>query len=162
VTRGRARASRLLVLAGISLIGCTELQVQLPRDADGDIIGPPQKRFEGVPAHGAIEPAPPAAVTATVSLPEPATPASTGGTRHPPLNDLHDLIGLERDQVQSRLGDPAMRRRDAPAEIWQYRSALCVVDLFLYREGQTVRVTNAEMRPRDGRELPAETCLSSL
>ena len=32
----------------------------------------------------------------------------------------------------------------------------------LYREGAVTRVTNAELRPRDGRELPAATCLSSL
>ncbi len=41
-------------------------------------------------------------------------------------------------------------------------AALCVLDLFLYRDGQAVRVTNVELRPRDGRELPAATCLSSL
>ena len=80
----------------------------------------------------------------------------------PPLKDVRELIGLGPTELQARLGDPTLRRRDAPAEIWQYRSALCVLDLFLYREGQATRVTNAELRPRDGREIPAATCLSSL
>jgi hypothetical protein len=152
--RGRAATLRLAVLTCALLIGCTEI----PRDASGNLIGPPRKRFEGEPAHGAIAPESPTANAP--ALPEPATPASTA-TR-PPVNDVRELIGLERQELQARLGDPALRRRDAPAEIWQYRSALCVLDLFLYRDGQAVRVTNAELRPRDGRELPAATCLSSL
>jgi len=151
--RGRAAAAPLVVLAVGLQIGCT----QVPHDL-GDMIGPPQKRFEGEPAHGALAPAPPAPVAN--ALPEPASPARSA--LRPPVNDLRELIGLERQQLQARLGDPALRRRDAPAEIWQYRSALCVLDLFLYRDGQVVRVTDAELRPRDGRELPAATCLSSL
>lgn len=148
------------------MIGCTELQTQMPHDF-GALVGPPQKHFEGVPAYGAITPEAPASSQATVALPDAAgatTPASAvaGTAMRPPLTDVSELIGLERQQLQARLGDPALRRRDAPAEIWQYRSSLCVLDLFLYRDGQAVRVTNAEFRPRDGRELPVATCLSSL
>jgi hypothetical protein len=164
--RARRFAPGLAVLACGVVIGCTEMQTQLPRDF-GALVGPPQKHFEGVPAHGAIAPGAPASTQATVALPEAAgtaTPASAigGAATRPPLTDVSELIGLERQQLQARLGDPALRRRDAPAEIWQYRSSLCVLDLFLYRDGQAVRVTNAEVRPRDGRELPAATCLSSL
>jgi len=139
------------------LAGCTDLNTTLPPEF-AHLIGPPQKRFEGTPAHGAA----PEAATASLEPGTGPVPAPAAAPTRPPLKDVRELIGLERDQVQARLGDPAMRRRDAPAEIWQYRSPLCVLDVFLYRDGAAMRVTNAELRPRDGRELPAATCLASL
>jgi hypothetical protein len=162
--RRRELAPSLAILACGLLIGCAELQTGMPRDFS-TLVGPPQKHFEGVPAYGAIAPEAPAGTQATVALPEAAgavSPASLGAGTRPPLRAVDELIGLERTELQARLGAPALRRRDAPAEIWQYRSSLCVLDLFLYRDGPAVRVTNAEIRPRDGRELPAATCLSSL
>jgi hypothetical protein len=50
------------------------------------------------------------------------------------------LKGLNPLQVRSVLGKPGFTRRDAPAEIWQYRAHACTLDLFLYDEGlgQTV------------------------
>jgi hypothetical protein len=166
---GRARGLGPIAVAGVVaglLAGCADLDGRLPSDL-ATLIGPPQKRAEGTPAHGAM----PAAVSASV---EPGSaPARAGASPaavvanattavRPPLKDVRELIGLKRDQIQARLGDPAFRRRDAPAEIWQYRSPLCVLDLFLYRDGTAMRVTDAALRPRDGRELPATTCLSSL
>ncbi|MBI3512553.1 MAG: hypothetical protein HY060_00510 [Proteobacteria bacterium] len=156
---GRARGLGPVVLASALLIGCADLRSALAPELT-ELIGPPHKRFEGLPAHAAAE------VTAAVepaAAPPPAVVASAAPALvRPPLKDVRELIGLERHELQARLGDPALRRRDAPAEIWQYRSPLCVLDLFLYREGPGMRVTTAEVRPRDGRELPATTCLSSL
>jgi hypothetical protein len=91
-----------------------------------------------------------------------ALAAASPALVRPPIKDVRELIGLAPTELHARLGDPALRRRDAPAEIWQYRSALCVLDLFLYRDGAVTRVTNVEVRPRDGRDIPAATCLSSL
>jgi hypothetical protein len=145
------------LLAAASLVGCTDLRT--PSDLVS-LIGPPQKRFEGVPAHDAA----PADATAPVTTAPPTTvvAAAPPGALRPPLKDVRELVGLQSHELQARLGDPSLRRRDAPAEIWQYRSTLCVLDVFLYRDGQAMRVTTAEVRPRDGRELPAGTCLSSL
>jgi hypothetical protein len=159
--RGRALAASWAVLASSLLIGCTDFAQQMPRDF-GTLVGPPPAMHaDGVPAHGALETP---AVAAPVEEPTRTKLANAipAAVVRPPLRDVRELIGLERHELQDRLGDPALRRRDAPAEIWQYRSSLCVLDLFLYRDGQAVRVTNAELRPRDGRELPAATCLSSL
>ena len=152
------------------LAGCAEAPPEFT--ALANMIGPPPKRFaDGVPAHAGIPPeptqttaAPPAAEPAAPPAPAPATTmaAVSPALVRPPLKDVRELIGLGPTELQARLGDPTLRRRDAPAEIWQYRSALCVLDLFLYREGQGTRVTNVELRPRDGREIPAATCLSSL
>jgi len=150
------------------LAGCAEPPPEFT--ALANMIGPPQKRFaDGVPAHGAIEPvAPPAspsredAASAAETTSTTALAAISPALVRPPIKDVRELIGLAPTELHARLGDPALRRRDAPAEIWQYRSALCVLDLFLYRDGAVTRVTNVELRPRDGRDIPAATCLSSL
>lgn len=53
-----------------------------------------------------------------------------GGTVTEPAR----LKGLDPLQVRSMLGMPVFTRRDAPAEIWQYRGRACTLDLFLYDE----------------------------
>ena len=56
-----------------------------------------------------------------------ALPEGTGG-------DPSRLKGLSPLQVRAVLGKPMFTRRDAPAEIWQYRGRACTIDLFLYDE----------------------------
>lgn len=79
-----------------------------------------------------------------------------------PLHETRELIGLDRSDLQSRLGTPTVKRSDAPAEIWQYRTPVCVLDLVLYRDGASFRVAHAEMRPRNGRQVATSACLASL
>lgn len=57
-----------------------------------------------------------------------ALPGGTGG-------DPTRLKGMSPTQVRAVLGKPMFTRRDAPAEIWQYRGRACTIDLFLYDEG---------------------------
>lgn len=56
------------------------------------------------------------------------------------------LKGLNPLQVRSVLGRPGFTRRDAPAEIWQYRARACTLDLFLYDEGQGQLVAHYAVR----------------
>src|SRR5262245_27258158 len=44
------------------------------------------------------------------------------------------VLGLKPHDVQELLGMPKLVRRDDPAEVWQYRSNACVLDVFLYPE----------------------------
>ncbi len=56
------------------------------------------------------------------------------------------VLGLEPHDVQELLGMPKLVRRDDPAEVWQYRSSACVLDVFLYPEetgAQQVRYLEA-------------------
>lgn len=46
--------------------------------------------------------------------------------------DVMKLKGLTPVQLRQVLGSPGFQRRDAPAEIWQYRGTGCTLDLFLY------------------------------
>lgn len=39
---------------------------------------------------------------------------------------------MEVEALEARLGRPALRRRDPPAEFWRYRIGGCALDLILY------------------------------
>ena len=45
---------------------------------------------------------------------------------------IHKLKGLTSAHLTDLLGAPSFRRRDKPAELWQYRTQECVIDFFLY------------------------------
>jgi hypothetical protein len=53
-----------------------------------------------------------------------ATPKSSTGA--PPK-----MLGLKPHDVEQLLGMPKLVRRDDPAEVWQYRSDACVLDVHL-------------------------------
>ena len=51
------------------------------------------------------------------------------------INEPSRLKGLTPVQVQQVLGQPGFLRQDAPAEIWQYRGRACILDLYIYDQG---------------------------
>ncbi|MBX3517756.1 MAG: hypothetical protein KF815_12530 [Rhodospirillales bacterium] len=74
------------------------------------------------------------------------------------------LKGMETAKVEETLGPPSFRRSDGPSEWLQYRSASCVLDIFLYREAgeETARVAHIEARTSRLDPMPEATCLQSL
>ncbi|HIJ43199.1 MAG: hypothetical protein QF511_02120 [Rhodospirillales bacterium] len=74
------------------------------------------------------------------------------------------MVGLERGQVTAFLGQPDFIRKDAPAEVWQYRGGVCILDLFLYEEknGDTYKVAHFEVRGRAEVSVAREECFQSL
>jgi hypothetical protein len=96
---------------------------------------------------------PPADVVLIVPTPEP-------GPLRPQL-EVAQLIALkdisQRDLV-ARLGEPDFTRRDPPAEIWQYRSASCVLDVFLYPDDGELKVLHTATRDRARLKVPENTC----
>ena len=123
------RLSRFFALAGIAaslgLAACA-------RPAPAVVVAAPA--IVAQPA-AAAEPAP-----APV-----APPAEPAAARIPALPVL---TGLGAAEVMALLGEPDFRRREPPAELWQYRSADCVLDVFLYGEGGRYRVVRSETRDR--------------
>ena len=78
--------------------------------------------------------------------PEPApSPAEPAAMRVP---ELPVLIGMGPAQLIGLLGEPDLRRSEPPAELWQYRDADCVLDVFLYADGGGYRVRRSETRNR--------------
>lgn len=91
--------------------------------------------------------------------------AEAGGDDFVPANvQSSQLMGLAPDQVTGMLGPADFRRDDGPAQILQYRSPTCVLDLYLYRDtgGADFHVTYIEARDRSLGQLAAQTCLASV
>ena len=61
---------------------------------------------------------------------------------------MPSLIGLSAEQVEALLGAPDFRRAEPPAELWQYRGADCVLDVFLYDGANGFHVVRSETRER--------------
>jgi len=63
-------------------------------------------------------------------------PASVSRENSPslPTPDISKMIGLNSIDLSHQLGKPFSVRREADAEVWQYRTANCVLHLFLYRD----------------------------
>lgn len=69
------------------------------------------------------------------------------------------LMGMTPEALTELLGEPSVVRREAPAQIWQYRQAACVFDIFLYEEADRLTVAYVESRDHQARKLPVESCL---
>ena len=72
------------------------------------------------------------------------------------------LKGLSAAQAESELGQPSFRRRDPPAEIWQYRVRACILDLFLYKEESGQVITHYAVRTPSGTAITDKACLDEV
>jgi hypothetical protein len=114
----------------------------------------------------------PVAATKTAAAPKPtplaATPAVAHGESIVPTaarltGDPHELLGLDHSAVRRVLGRPAQVRNELTAQVWQYVTGDCVVDLYLYQaEGGGMKVTYVEARSHTAETAPTGRCLKSL
>lgn len=96
----------------------------------------------------------------TDSPPPPdGSPTSPDGASH---TETARLRGLAAAEISAKLGQPSFRRREPPAEIWQYFGPGCVLDLFLYDENGTQRVAHAELRSHNLTASGQTACLGQL
>jgi hypothetical protein len=72
------------------------------------------------------------------------------------------LVGLGSEDIRAALGAPARIRDEDLARIYQYVGGDCVLDLFLYQEAGTYRVTYAEARSVKAESQPVDACLKSM
>ncbi|WP_173981681.1 hypothetical protein [Magnetospirillum sp. SS-4] len=103
---------------------------------------------------------------------DPSAPAAAAAppgerTAMPPPVDRRTLTperlkGLHAVQVEGALGAPSFRRRDPPAEIWQYRMGTCTLDLFLYKETDGVIVAHYAVRSPPGSGVTERACLDEV
>ena len=86
-------------------------------------------------------------------------PASVGaGAEIGPDNPL----GLDPAGLTKWFGTPSLIRRDYPAEVWQYRTKGCVLELYLYPVDDHMAVTHAEARGPAAGGSALKPCLSAL
>jgi hypothetical protein len=97
-------------------------------------------------------------------LPQAAVPAAPGAQPSDPGRpaaktvDVPPLIGLGSREVETLFGQPRFVRRDGPAQIWQYGTEACTVNLFFYRDGPMLRVRHVEFRNRSSDLAAAGGC----
>tara|TARA_Y100001968_G_scaffold222742_1_gene205486 strand:+ start:40 stop:480 length:441 start_codon:yes stop_codon:yes gene_type:complete len=105
---------------------------------------------------------PPKAVIESVAL-APATGSPVEKPEEPNFEgDPEQLIGLAPNAVSARLGPPSFVRRDGSSEIWQYPAKACILDVFLYREGETFKVDYVELRGRGAATLSRRDCFIEM
>lgn len=76
----------------------------------------------------------------------PASPQTVTSVLRSP--NIDKLTGLNPAELVSLFGQPDFRRPEGPAELWQYRSADCVLDIFLYGDASGYHVVHTETRER--------------
>ena len=77
--------------------------------------------------------------------------------------ESEQLVGATDSALLQAFGPPAQRRREPPAEVWQYRSTQCVVDFYLYQTQPVgLSVVHLEARSPIAGRLPVDTCLPGL
>lgn len=87
----------------------------------------------------------------------PATPPA------PVNDDPQQFMGLNQAGVTEIIGNPALIRRDGPAEVWLYRGQGCLFDIFLYRQDDdSFQVRYVELRAPDLPEDKHRACLADI
>lgn len=109
------------------------------------------------------------ALAAALLLSACQTTGSSGGSGAqqaalPPLDDdVGRMLGAEPDRLLAELGEPQLKRREAPAEIWQYRGEACVLDFFLYDNGgPEIEVIHLEARDATAAKTDPRACFAGL
>jgi len=78
----------------------------------------------------------------------------------PPIDDNPErFLAATPATLVAELGEPRLRRRESPAEVWQYRSQACVLDFFLYQDAQTFKVVHIEARDLSAQSVETRSCL---
>jgi hypothetical protein len=82
----------------------------------------------------------------------------------PPPDPVHSasILGLDSGAVRKLLGEPGLIRRDTPAEVWQYRTASCVLDVVMYDQASGPHVVYTEARTPSAEPTQADPCLSDV
>lgn len=82
----------------------------------------------------------------------------------PPPDPVHSasILGLDSGAVRKLLGEPGLIRRDTPAEVWQYRTASCVLDVVMYDQASGPRVVYTEARTPAAEPTQPDPCLTDV
>ena len=84
------------------------------------------------------------------------------GARSAPV-DPQQVIGASEGAVARLIGQPELKRREEPAEVWQYRTRSCVFDVYLYpAAGGGRSVTHVDARHRREGGVSAAACLGEI
>jgi|SRR5215471_11021202 len=85
-------------------------------------------------------------------------------TPPPPPDPVHSasILGLDSGAVRKLLGEPGLIRHEEPAEVWQYRTASCVLDVVMYDQANGPRVAYTEARTPAAEPTQPDPCLTDV
>ena len=130
---------------------------------------PSQPANSAAPA--SVDPIEPAQTEAPAIAPKPVLLDTTPAVAHADsvmpaslhlTGDPSELLGLDYASVRRTLGKPVQIRNEYIAQVWQYVTGDCVVDLYLYDRDGALKVTYVEARSRSAEPTPTGRCLKSL
>jgi len=157
----RVLAAPCAIAAALTLAGCiggstgpSAVPPQAAAVAPGPIVTPvPQPPVRTEIPLPALRPeareAPPPAVQPVAAV---AVPRLTSRT----------LLGMDAQALVQVLGPPDNRRRDPPAQVWQYIDRACILHVFLYPEERVLRVAHVDAVSRSRGAFAAEDCLAAV
>jgi hypothetical protein len=114
--------------------------------------------------------------SAAIQLPQPATAKNahpgevtvplpkeiTRGISSLKEKSAKEFNGYQAQSLVGLIGRPDFVRRDGPAQIWQYRSNACILDLFMYGATTDKTVKHAELRGGTIGKGPSRGCFAKL
>lgn len=171
---GRAVAVALCLAAAVALTACNSRRHQaVPVASAADLPAatqaaePAATQLAATAPVAGTEASAPASAAPSIAGPAPAPDAATGEAatasfETAPPADPDEVMGLGRNAVQELLGKPGLVRREAPAEVWQYQSRGCVLDLFLYEEAAEFEVVYIEARTGHAITAATDACLGAV
>ncbi|MCH7864149.1 MAG: hypothetical protein IIC56_02895 [Proteobacteria bacterium] len=154
----------LVLLMALAVSGCglmPEGEAASPAAAPpGNPQAPPGLAVARVSPPSAAVPAPAPASAPAPPEPAPPEPARPEKTYPEPAH----LSGLDGSRVLALLGVPNLKRRDDPAQIWQYQTRACTLYIFLYRaaKGDAYKVRHFETSARGKDGVSAKACFVGL
>lgn len=80
----------------------------------------------------------------------------------PAERDPGRLMKLSRGDLSTMLGAPNFVRRDVSAEVWQYKTGSCILDLFLYKAPDDFKVAYYEFRSPLLGQVSNDECFTAL
>ncbi len=81
-----------------------------------------------------------------------------------PSHSPDDLIGLEPKAIQELLGPVSLKRWESEAQVMQFKSDQCVLDIYFYETapGRAFEASFLSARTPTGADVDAASCLTSL
>ena len=162
--RAATPAAHLAAIAGIFFLSACAFDpstiVRSPRVVDTAEAksGEPaeQKLKDGEPTNESEQNLPPEITDAVEK------PAQVAAVEIDLTNFKERLLGLDGSEITELLGEPKFERSEPPAQIWQYQSNECFVDLFLFKEAGDLTVDHVEVRGKQVEKTDEKICFASI
>ena len=69
---------------------------------------------------------------------------------------------MDGTEILRLMGMPAFRRSEPPARIWQYRTVLCIVNIFLYETDRRMVAEYVELLGKNNTTFDEDGCFRSI